>query len=146
MTRYKAVLSKMYRRLGRGITTDRQLSRVGRSIFGSDYLGTFAQDSFPKTSIKSNQPTYFIINVDKRDKPGTHWVAIYWSGTKFHIYDSFGRSSRKLLPHFVKTIGYKFADADPDAEQARKEYSCGSRSMAWLQFVRDNSIQEAMKI
>lgn len=137
----------MYKRLGRGITNARQLTKVGTDLFGKDYLGTYPQDILPqRVKLKMNTPAYYVINTDRSGRKGQHWLGVYWNGSKNFIYDSFGRPSAKLVPTFIKKIGYKFADADKDAEQKVKENSCGARAMAWLVHVRKHGIRDAMKI
>jgi hypothetical protein len=87
-----------------------------------------------------------ILNLDHSHQKGSHWVAVYIQNSTAHIYDSYGRASAKLLPYFVKQIKHKYADADPDAEQAKKENSCGARSMAWLLYAKKHGLAKAMKI
>lgn len=144
MSRYNTILNQVFRKLGKQVTRDDQLTKYGKISLGTSYIGTFSQDH-PLRQLTGKRK-YFIINVDKSNKPGSHWVSVFYSGTKFYIYDSFGRRSSKLLPHFIKTIGYKYADADYDAEQKVKQNSCGQRSLAWLLFVHRYGIQQAMKI
>ena len=144
MNRYNTILNQVYRKLGKGVTTDKQLTTHGKLLLKADYIGTFSQDH-PLRRLGGKRK-YFIINVDKSNKPGSHWVGVYYDGTKFYIYDSFGRRSSKLLPHFIKTVGYKYADVDRDAEQKVRENSCGQRSLAWLLFVHKYGIQQGLKI
>lgn len=133
----------MYRVLGRGVTTNHQLNPVGKKLFGKSFIGVFAQDQVPK---RLKNGDMFIINTHKARQPGEHWIAIHIKGSTAHIYDSYGRASARLLPHFVKQIKHKYADADPDAEQAKKENSCGARSMAWLLYAKQNGLAKAMQI
>ncbi len=58
---YEQTLMKVQDVLGSGITNNLQLDKLGFSVFGNDYLGTFTSDNFPKY-IRSNQ--CFILNTD----------------------------------------------------------------------------------
>ena len=111
-------------------------------MFGSKFLGIFAQDCLPLSSMKNGR--YAIINVDKKRNSsgnlnkGSHWVAVssYGDG-KLMVYDSFGRPTKKLLQHLYKQmkknkIGYK--DTEYDAEQHWIQQNCGQLSMAFLQY------------
>lgn len=54
------------------------------------YLGTFARDELPK-SLKF--PCAFIINTQKRNQPGEHWLALYYNKHGFcDFFDSYGFS------------------------------------------------------
>lgn len=115
------------------ITTDTgELNRIGRELFKDKYLGTFAQDKLPAIMYKKASK-FAIINVDKTGMPGSHWVAIAGlpNSNKIMVFDSFGRSSKKLLPLLRQQ---QVIDTDPDAEQKISQLSCGQFSMSWLYF------------
>jgi hypothetical protein len=48
-------------------------------ISSSNFLGVFARDELPTPT---NYPCCFILNTDERDKPGEHWLAIYFNESK----------------------------------------------------------------
>ena len=124
-----------------GPTTDAELTKIGKRLFGAKYTGTFTVEHKPA---KSRKLQYFIINNQRKDQPGEHWVGIVKTGTKYHIYDSFGRSSRDLIPSFVKNK--KYFDLDRDAEQSESSAICGGLCLAWLICVDRLGIEKAMKI
>ena len=122
-------------------TTTSELNKIGKELFGSKYLGTFAQDALPPV-IYSKISKYAIINVDTTGMSGTHWIGIAGltasprsfdqrslTNGKIMVFDSFGRASKTLLPLLRQTI-----DTDSDAEQKQIQLSCGQFSMAWLVF------------
>lgn len=131
--------------LGNGITTDSQLNTVGRKLFKSKWLGVHPSDVSARTiNIKQRRGhKYFIINVDGSSEPGSHWLGVAWDGSKFHIYDSYARSSKKLIPSFIKTIGYDYIDANHTADQRDREDNCGARAMAWLVYAAKYGHQSA---
>lgn len=58
------------------------------------FKGVFAIDKIPK-KVKS-KPAMYVINTDKSDKPGEHWLAIYFpSNGCSEFFDSYGRSPTK---------------------------------------------------
>lgn len=140
---YHKILNQIYRKLGKGVTTNHQLLKVGKSMFGNAFRGVFPQDKAPRTLKNGDM---LILNTHKASQPGEHWVAVMIQNNTAHIYDSYGRASAKLLPYFVKQIKHRYADSDPDAEQAKKENSCGARSIAWLLYAKQHGLQKAMKI
>ena len=46
------------------------------------------------------------------------------------VYDSFGRSTKKLTPTIWKQ--FKTIDSDHDPEQKESQSNCGARSMSFL--------------
>ncbi len=56
-----------------------------------NYLGTYARDRL--TNIRMTDNTGIIINTDKYEDPGEHWVSIYLNGKAIY-FDSFGMAPR----------------------------------------------------
>jgi hypothetical protein len=79
--------------------SDLEVTKIGKILLGSKYLGTFPQD---KAKFK---PGYFIINVDREGSIGSHWCAVYQDSKKnMYVYDSFARPSPENYYHiFIKT-------------------------------------------
>lgn len=128
--------------LGRKATSDQQLTAVGKRIFGSKYSGTYPQNGkIPQRNGKH----YYIINVDLSHQPGSHWVAVCTTPKGIsYVYDSFARSSKKLLPHFSKNR--IIVDAEYDPEQFGSTEICGPLCLAWLACVDSLGIRNALKI
>ena len=59
-----------------------QLERVMRTdTYGKvQFRGVFAADQLPMKILK--YPSAFIVNTDPASKPGTHWVAFYFTSQK----------------------------------------------------------------
>ena len=63
------------------------------------FLGVFARDELP---IKIKYPSCLILNTDKRNGPGEHWLAIFYDENKnAEFFDSFG-----YMPDFYKLTTY----------------------------------------
>ena len=56
-----------------------------------NFIGIFAQDELAKLTI-SNYPSYFIVNLDSKNLPGSHWIAIGVFSRKLEIFDPLGFS------------------------------------------------------
>lgn len=116
-------------------TTDRQLNKQGKRIFKNKFVGVYARNTFPFSTLKPGDKG--IINTDREGLPGTHWVAVARGvrhTDKVYMYDSFGRKNL-IQPQTVQKLppGARLVDVDPsDAEQREAEDNCGQRSLAWL--------------
>ena len=137
----------MIRRLGRGHTTTTQLNRVGKQLFRDAWAGAHAVDVKPK--LPSTATKYMILNLDRTGKPGSHWVAVIIKGATAYIFDSFARSSNKLIPTWLRNTRhrYKHIDAQHDkrTNQAKQSDICGQLSLAWMLYARARGISSAMK-
>jgi hypothetical protein len=131
----------LFKTMGKKSTTNIQLNKMGKQMFGKKYQGTFSQSHKPKSK-PVNQ--YFIINTDTKDGPGVHWCAVVKNKNTYYIYDSFGRTSKRLLPVF--TQGRLIIDSDYDAEQFGDSEICGQLCLSWIQVVNDFGIRNALLI
>jgi len=70
-------------------TQDIMIAIQKDSYANRHFIGVFARDQLPK---KIKYPSSFIFNTDTSDKPGNHWLAIYYNKQK-HVtfFDSFGQ-------------------------------------------------------
>jgi len=90
--------------LGDTSTSEDELRRAGRALFGDKFVGVFAADEC------CSEAGYSIVNTKARRTGGEHWLA-FANGL---MYDSFGR------------------DQSGDAEQHVVQKDCGQRCLAWL--------------
>ena len=75
------------------------------------YLGTVALDQLPQF-IK--YPSCFILNNQKSNQPGQHWIAIYFGkNQKAEFFDSFGQSAKYYnLENYIKTRSKGFVNSN----------------------------------
>ena len=106
-----------------------QLDTVCNKLFGKKYRGTFPSDKIPKLN---NIKKYCILNLDRSNQAGSHWIALAKDGDKAYLYDSFGRAGNKIIPNLEFSGNGKIIDTDRDAEQGILEENCGSRCVAFL--------------
>ena len=59
-------------------TSDQQLRYLGRQEphLSPYFAGVFASDLLPKKPVR-DRPQGYIVNLDTRDQPGTHWIAVW---------------------------------------------------------------------
>lgn len=125
--------------LGKGPLTDDVIDRVGKREFGSKWGGAVSQDDF-----KVRPDTYNIVNTCHRYGKGSHWCAIYvGKGNSIYIFDTFGRSSTKLLHNIAKL---KATFIENKRVHQRDTSLCGQMSLAWLCCVRDIGLINSLRI
>lgn len=134
-----------------GITTDAELTKIGKQVIGRCYLGTFSSDVRPidiHTKAKGCDDYYFIINVDGRHEAGSHWLAVarLQHINKYLIYDSFARKSTKLIPAFIRNFRHEYIDMNGKSDQHTREENCGQRSIAMLLFIKKHGYHAAKKV
>lgn len=147
LSSYSHILKSLELKLGKGATNNVQLSKIGKQLIGNEFVGVYPQDSVPFLRLPSK--CYFIINVDTKDKLGSHWIGIIKSGITYYIYDSFGRNSTKLLPIFSNHIcqyRLKMKDTDYDKEQKIHEENCGQRVLSALLIGKQYGVKSFLKI
>ena len=70
-----------------------EINEVGRRIIHGNYSfkGVFAADTFIESMDISNQlPFAFIVNTDRSESRGRHWVAIIQEHGRFEFFDPLG--------------------------------------------------------
>jgi hypothetical protein len=132
--KFSSILRReVYPEVGDKVTTDSDLSATGRRLIGREFSGVYASDRIPK--FKASGTTYYIVNIDRHDQPGTHWLALVRRGRDVYLYDSFGRPVQQTLPHLPDLCvsqGMKLDAGKSRPEQRVDQDDCGARSMAWL--------------
>ncbi|KAJ8049258.1 hypothetical protein HOLleu_01933 [Holothuria leucospilota] len=72
------------------------------SIVSNYFHGVFPSDCLPR--IRFPFPRAFIANTDQADKPGSHWVAMYFDDSGADFFYSFGRRPEKCSPYFGRLL------------------------------------------
>ena len=106
-----------------------EMDKIGKKYLGNKFKGVFAVNNIPF------KPGLYIVNTDKANKPGLHWIAVKQTKTKIYIYDSFSRKSSNILKIlYDKAIkkGLKIIDVNTETDQYDKSEVCGSISLSWL--------------
>ena len=125
----KILKDVIYPTLGKETTYLNQLEQFGKSLFGKKFKGCYPSDQIPKLT---NETPYCILNLDTANQNGSHWVGVCKDGDKTYIYDSFGRTNKKIIPTLKTSGNGKIRDTDIDVEQEIWQLDCGQRSMAFL--------------
>ena len=76
----------------------------------TNFLGVVASDSKPSlTSVAAFAPCCYVLNIDPKSEPGTHWVAIYHP-TPEHLefFDSYGSHPSDYGIYFDSSLQLHF--------------------------------------
>ena len=121
---YEKFLQIISRKLGNSTTHTGQLNQICIRLFGKKYKGALPSDMQP--TLKNKEMC--ILNLDKSNQGGSHWIGIRKEGGKLYVYDSFGR------PHgsIIELSGSSIIDTELDAEQDVRETNCGQRACVAL--------------
>lgn len=117
--------------IGNDTTYEGELEKVGIKLFGLKFKGVYPSDKIP---ILNDLKSYAILNLDKSNEAGSHWVAIAHENNKTFLYDSFGRKGTKIIPTLYHSGNGRIINTDLDKEQKEEETNCGARSMSFLLF------------
>ena len=72
-----------------------QTDAILRQIF----LGVFASDKIPCIT---NFPAALIVNLDKSDSPGSHWISLFFTkSNKCEYFDSYGRKPNNYILTYI---------------------------------------------
>jgi hypothetical protein len=88
-----------------GLRTE-EINTIMGNYMPLPYLGTIARDEIPTlmSKVREHEPCCFIINTDKHDKPGQHWVAINITSSSLEYFDSFADPMPKDLLGSIKPL------------------------------------------
>ena len=72
-------------------TTTKQLATLAQhdTQLRPYFAGVFASHQLPASPIKS-RPQGYIVNVDRHDAPGSHWLGVWTEDDTCEVMDSFG--------------------------------------------------------
>lgn len=93
-----------------------QIDKIMRGMEGNgavkNYLGTISSDEIKTLKLPAGQPSSFIMNLDKSDQPGSHWVGVFIDpNSEVGYFDSFGRNPPK---NFNRDILSLLSDIRPE--------------------------------
>ena len=149
MSYYNVILERVEKMIGKKSTLSTELELAGKKLLGVKFKGVYPSDKIPKLN---NLACYCIVNVDKSNEMGSHWMAIVKdvnNKSSEHgciLYDSFGRKNTKIIPSLRFSGNGRVLDTDRDAEQNKNEDNCGQRSLSWLVFYDTFGKDKAMLI
>ena len=139
---FKKYKLKLIKEFGRKALDNTEIDSAAQTMFGKKYRGSYAQDE--KFEKKTG---YYIINTDISTGPGIHWISCKITPKTIYIYDSFGRDSKKILPHLVKYLyPRKIVESKNDKEQKDAEVICGHLSLSFLAVAYELGIKAAILI
>lgn len=142
---YNKILKDITDAMGDKSTFLSELNGVGRKLLGVKFHGVYPSDKIPRLNDLS---PYCILNLDKSNEPGSHWVALakLEDENASVIYDSFGRDHMKIIPNLQYSGNGRIIQPEDDIEQHVLQQSCGQRTLSFLLFLDRYGIKNAMYI
>lgn len=142
---YNKILKLVYKLLGKGITYSDQLDYVGKKLLSVKFKKCYPSDKIPKLS---DLAPYCILNLDRSNEPGSHWVALAKIPNKNSciLYDSFARSHKKILKELNFSGNGRVTESKRDVDQKISQNDCGARSMAFLILLDQKGVDVAKLI
>jgi hypothetical protein len=61
------------------------------------FRGVFSCDTLPTTRVRG----LIVCNTDPHDKPGQHWIAMYFDDDRGEYFDSFGRAPTRVFKDYL---------------------------------------------
>ena len=110
------------------------------------YLGTYARDELNNLKI-SHYPTYIIVNLDKREESGSHWIAIAMFPKDVYICDSLGalmptpRFPTQLI-NFLYRVTFRRRLHITRRLQADNSTNCGLYCIYFIQMMVKNNFSD----
>jgi len=129
MNVYKKAMEEIKENVGNTTTNGTELEREGVKLFGMKFKGVYASDKIPHLD---NLKSYAILNLDKSNEPGSHWIAIAHKDNTTYCYDSFGRGYKTIIKNLNYSANGRIVNTDLDAEQHPTELNCGLRCLSFL--------------
>jgi len=127
---YNQILRKqIYPLVGNQTTYMDDLDRVGRKLLGIKFKGVFPSDKIP---ILNDLKPYCILNLDRSDESGSHWISLGKLNKGSIVYDSFGRCHTQIIPNLKYSGNGRISNTDRDSEQEIHQSDCGARCLAFL--------------
>lgn len=110
-------------------TLELQLKAQNEPVLKQIFIGVFPCDKIPDIY---KLPSALIVNLDNSDKPGTHWIAIFFDKIgKCEYFDSYGRKPPIEILNYVgkQTNRYTFNNK---CIQDLWSISCGQMCLYYL--------------
>lgn len=105
----------------------------GKKLFGVKFRGVYPSDKIPKLN---NLQPYCILNLDKSNETGSHWVALCRNSDGTCIfYDSFGRHHTRIISNLELSGNGRIVNSEKDKEQRISETNCGQRCLAFIKLL-----------
>jgi Neuraminidase (sialidase) len=142
---YEKYLLQAKSLLGNTTTYLKDLNGAGKHMLGVKFKGCYASNKIPRLNDLS---PYCILNLDRSDQSGSHWIAIckYPNSNKTLIYDSFGRDYKKIIPNLDMSGNGTIVNSQKDPEQKVSQTNCGQRCLAFIMVFDSLGVTQAKKI
>jgi len=98
-----------------------------------NYKGAYPSDAIPTFKLSSKGTNYVVINTDKREGSGEHWVCLAMDRSKCQYFDSFGAHILESgIEKYVKKMGYNTYVYNSKSIQPFYSEKCGYYVIAFI--------------
>lgn len=113
----------------------------GDSLLSPVFAGVFACDQLPLKRKRKHKA--YIVNIDPKNKPGSHWIAIFFDKEKCYYFDSYGMKCRNVyILRFIRRNS-KVTEYNETVYQSPFSKSCGIFCLYFLtHIVRGKRLNE----
>lgn len=126
---YRLFIKKLNKMYGKNETIGYTVQKLARQFIGDKFIGVYSVDKIPRIGYGK----CCIVNLDKHDEPGSHWIALARQGDYIMLFDSFGRSLNKINKHIKKKNDrIEVITPERDPEQKESETNCANHCIAFL--------------
>jgi len=88
------------------------------------FLGIFARDRLP-SALPPRRPLMLICNTDPHDKPGEHWIAMYFAqDSKGEYFDSYGEDPPLTFKNYMNKYCTSWISSDRQLQSVLSSF-CG---------------------
>lgn len=105
-----------------------ELFRIGKSLFGNNFIGVFPLDMLPGSLPKKCR---FIVNTQTHNLAGEHWLAVSKDGQSIKVYDPYGFYYPSLLVGYLHRMTNKVT-YNRNQYQHENSKLCGEHALLWL--------------
>lgn len=102
-----------------------------------DFDGTFPINNLPITRKKNYK---LIINIDTKNLPGKHWIAVYVCGKIGYVFDPLGNPPPLILQHWLNKQGIRWM-CNLRQVQPNDSILCGYYCIYFLFYVKDTRVE-----
>jgi hypothetical protein len=96
-----------------------------------EFVGVFSRDTIPR-GIDKRLSIKMIVNLDPKNLPGSHWVAISRRGGKAYYFDTFGRPPPKEISDWLSNNSLSWTYFKNIIQAPNDTTSCGYICLSFL--------------
>jgi hypothetical protein len=96
------------------------------------YGGILSANHMEQIRIRTMRDTFYIVNTDEQDLPGSHWVVIWIEGGRVELFDSLGNDPVIYGKHFITFMHRSNCQWYDCRMQSEGSMTCGLFCLAYI--------------